>query len=161
MNKLPQITLAFWVMKICATTLGETAGDLLSMTLNIGYALSSLLLISVFLLTLLGQLYSRRYHSMLYWLVILSTSTAGTTMRTVDRQCHRLGSGGPLLDTHPWRGVVLGRVRAYPPVRRHLGRFPHQAPREGRFGLRHGRLFGGAGRGVAGTGADGHLVPAP
>jgi uncharacterized membrane-anchored protein len=80
MNKLPQITLAFWVMKICATTLGETAGDLLSMTLNIGYALSSLLLISVFLLTLLGQLYSRRYHPMLYWLVILSTSTAGTTM---------------------------------------------------------------------------------
>lgn len=80
MNKLPQITLAFWVMKICATTLGETAGDLLSMTLNIGYALSSLLLVSVFLLTLLGQLYSRRYHPMLYWLVILSTSTAGTTM---------------------------------------------------------------------------------
>jgi len=80
MNKLPQITLAFWVMKICATTLGETAGDLLSMTLNVGYAVSSLLLISVFLLTLLGQLYSRRYHPMLYWLVILSTSTAGTTM---------------------------------------------------------------------------------
>ncbi|NRH28890.1 hypothetical protein [Pseudomonas sp. MS19] len=80
MNKLPQITLAFWVMKICATTLGETAGDLLSMTLNIGYAMSSLLLISVFLLTLLGQLYSRRYHPALYWVVILATSTAGTTM---------------------------------------------------------------------------------
>ena len=80
MNKLPQITLAFWVMKICATTLGETAGDLLSMTLDIGYAMSSLLLISVFLLTLVTQLCSRRYHPMLYWLVILSTSTAGTTM---------------------------------------------------------------------------------
>ncbi|MCO7522621.1 MULTISPECIES: hypothetical protein [unclassified Pseudomonas] len=80
MNKLPHITLAFWVMKICATTLGETAGDLLSMTLNIGYAMSSLLLISVFVLTLVTQLYSRRYHPMLYWLVILSTSTAGTTM---------------------------------------------------------------------------------
>ncbi|MBF8732024.1 MULTISPECIES: COG4705 family protein [Pseudomonas] len=80
MNKLPQITLAFWVMKICATTLGETAGDLLSMTLNIGYAMSSLLLISVFLVTLLTQLYSRSYNPWLYWLVILSTSTAGTTM---------------------------------------------------------------------------------
>lgn len=80
MNKLPQITLAFWVMKICATTLGETAGDLLSMTLDVGYAISSMLLISLFLLTLLGQLYSRRYHPLLYWLVILSTSTAGTTM---------------------------------------------------------------------------------
>jgi len=80
MNKLPQITLAFWVMKICATTLGETAGDLLSMTLNVGYALSSVILISVFLATLVTQLFSRTYHPVLYWLVILSTSTAGTTM---------------------------------------------------------------------------------
>ncbi|KAF1052323.1 MAG: hypothetical protein GAK43_01981 [Stenotrophomonas maltophilia] len=80
MNKLPQITLAFWVMKICATTLGETAGDLLSMTLDVGYALSSLILISLFLVTLFAQLAARRYNPWLYWLVILSTSTAGTTM---------------------------------------------------------------------------------
>jgi uncharacterized membrane-anchored protein len=80
MNKLPQITLAFWVMKICATTLGETAGDLLSMTLNVGYALSSLILISVFVLTLITQLMAKTYKPLLYWLVILSTSTAGTTM---------------------------------------------------------------------------------
>ncbi|RFQ12701.1 hypothetical protein D0N87_28215, partial [Pseudomonas sp. ATCC 13867] len=69
MNKLPQITLAFWVMKICATTLGETAGDLLSMTLDVGYAISSLILISVFLVTLVGQLASKRYVPWLYWLV--------------------------------------------------------------------------------------------
>ena len=80
MNKLPQITLAFWIMKICATTLGETAGDLLSMTLDVGYALSSVILISLFLVTLVTQLFSRRYHPVLYWLVILSASTAGTTM---------------------------------------------------------------------------------
>ncbi|MGY4533634.1 putative membrane-anchored protein [Pseudomonas sp. TE3786] len=80
MNKLPQITLAFWVMKICATTLGETAGDLLSMTLNVGYAISSLILISVFLITLVTQLKAKTYNPMLYWIVILSTSTAGTTM---------------------------------------------------------------------------------
>ena len=80
MNKLPQITLAFWVMKICATTLGETAGDLLSMTLNVGYAISSMILISVFLVTLLTQLWSKTYNPVLYWIVILSTSTAGTTM---------------------------------------------------------------------------------
>jgi uncharacterized membrane-anchored protein len=80
MNKLPQITLAFWVMKICATTLGETAGDLLSMTLNVGYAISSLILISVFVVTLVTQLFSKTYHPVLYWIVILSTSTAGTTM---------------------------------------------------------------------------------
>lgn len=80
MNKLPQITLAFWVMKICATTLGETAGDLLSMTLDVGYAISSLILISVFVLTLVTQLMAKTYKPILYWIVILSTSTAGTTM---------------------------------------------------------------------------------
>jgi uncharacterized membrane-anchored protein len=80
MNKLPQITLAFWVMKICATTLGETVGDLLSMTLNVGYAISSLILISVFVLTLVTQLMAKTYKPLLYWIVILSTSTAGTTM---------------------------------------------------------------------------------
>ncbi len=80
LNKLPEITLTFWVMKICATTLGETAGDLLSMTLNVGYAISSLILISAFLITLGLQLFSKSYNPVLYWIVILSTSTAGTTM---------------------------------------------------------------------------------
>lgn len=79
-SKLPQITLLFWIMKICATTLGETAGDLLSMTMNVGYAASSIILISIFIVTLIIQLLSKTYHPMLYWLVILSTSTAGTTM---------------------------------------------------------------------------------
>lgn len=80
LNKLPEITLAFWVMKICATTLGETAGDLLSMTLNVGYAMSSLILISAFLVTLGLQLFSKSHNPVLYWIVILATSTAGTTM---------------------------------------------------------------------------------
>ena len=80
MSKLPQITAFFWIMKICATTLGETAGDLLSMTLNVGYAVSSILLLGVFLATLITQLISKSYNPLLYWTVILSTSTAGTTM---------------------------------------------------------------------------------
>jgi uncharacterized membrane-anchored protein len=67
-------------MKICATTLGETAGDLLSMTLNVGYAVSTVILLSVFLVTFGGQMISKRYHPLLYWTVILTTSTAGTTM---------------------------------------------------------------------------------
>jgi uncharacterized membrane-anchored protein len=91
MNKLPQITLAFWIMKICATTLGETAGDLLSMTLDVGYAVSSMILISFFVLTLLGQIASNRYKPVLYWSVILSTSTAGTTMS--DFMDRTLGMG--------------------------------------------------------------------
>ncbi|MES3039574.1 MAG: hypothetical protein V4730_00280 [Pseudomonadota bacterium] len=79
-NKVAQITLLFWVMKICATTLGETAGDLLSMTLNIGYGMSTLLLMSCFLLSLLAQLRARAFNPTLYWTVILTTSTAGTTL---------------------------------------------------------------------------------
>lgn len=80
MNKFPQITITFWIMKICATTLGETAGDLLSMTLNIGYAVSSIILLLFFFSTLLVQLFSKKYHPVIYWAVILATSTAGTTM---------------------------------------------------------------------------------
>lgn len=80
MNKVAQVNLYFWVMKICATTLGETAGDLLSMTLNVGYAISSIILLTLFLASLTAQLMSRAFHPALYWLVILTTSTAGTTM---------------------------------------------------------------------------------
>ncbi len=80
MKKIPEITLMFWIMKICATTLGETAGDLLSITMNVGYAISSLVLIGFFFATLVTQLTARRYIPPLYWAVILSTSTAGTTM---------------------------------------------------------------------------------
>lgn len=90
-NKIPQITIAFWVMKICATTLGETAGDLLSMTLKIGYGLSSLILFSFFLITLTLQLIAKKHNPILYWLVILSTSTAGTTMS--DYMDRTLGLG--------------------------------------------------------------------
>lgn len=85
-NKVAQVTLAFWLMKICATTVGETAGDLLSMTLSIGYAVSSGILIGFFLITLVAQLKSDRFHPFLYWAVILATSTAGTTISDyVDR----------------------------------------------------------------------------
>jgi uncharacterized membrane-anchored protein len=79
-NKLPEITLLFWIMKIAATTLGETAGDLFSMTLNIGYAMSSIFLFGIFVVALTAQLRSKKYRPSLYWMVILATSTAGTTM---------------------------------------------------------------------------------
>ncbi len=91
MSKLPQITFAFWVMKICATTLGETAGDLLSMTMDVGYAVSSLILLSMFLVTLVAQLRVKKHYPALYWMVILSTSTAGTTMS--DYMDRTLGLG--------------------------------------------------------------------
>jgi len=90
-NKVPQITVAFWVMKICATTLGETAGDLLSMTLNVGYAVSTLILMGIFLATVGAQLVAESYRPLLYWTVILSTSTAGTTMSDYMDRTLKLG----------------------------------------------------------------------
>ena len=79
-NKVARVTALFWVMKIAATTLGETAGDLFSMTLNVGYAISSLALLTIFAVTLIAQLRAQKFHPPLYWAVILATSTAGTTM---------------------------------------------------------------------------------
>jgi uncharacterized membrane-anchored protein len=91
MNKVAQVTIYFWIMKICATTLGETAGDLLSMTMSVGYGISSIILLSLFLATLLMQLFSGKFHPVLYWSVILTTSTAGTTMS--DYMDRTLGLG--------------------------------------------------------------------
>lgn len=80
LGKLPLITAGYWIIKICATTLGETGADHFSMTLNLGYAVSSLIFIAVFLLTLGFQLVSKKFNPILYWLVFTSTSVAGTTM---------------------------------------------------------------------------------
>ncbi len=79
-NKVAQVTLIFWIMKICATTVGETGGDLISMTLSVGYAISSLILIGFFIVVLIAQLKAKAFHPILYWGVILATSTAGTTI---------------------------------------------------------------------------------
>ncbi|OCZ49821.1 hypothetical protein [Dehalobacter sp. TeCB1] len=80
MRKIPQITLLFWIMKIFATTLGETGGDLIAQTLNVGYAASALIFIRFFAVLVILQLFSRKYHPWLYWSVILATSTSGTVM---------------------------------------------------------------------------------
>jgi len=79
-NKIAKVTFFFWIMKICATTLGETAGDLVSMTMNVGYAVSSIILLSLFFISAVAQLKSKKFHPILFWTVILTTSTAGTTM---------------------------------------------------------------------------------
>jgi len=85
-TKVAPVTVAFWIAKVCATTLGETAGDLLSMTLALGYASSSLLLFALLALVLGAQLRARRFHPARFWLVVVLTSTAGTTLSDfVDR----------------------------------------------------------------------------
>ncbi len=88
-NKLPLITAAFWIMKITATTLGETGGDWLSMTMNVGYLASTVIFFTLFVVALLLQLTVKKHHPYLYWTVIIATSTAGTTMSDyMDRTLH-------------------------------------------------------------------------
>ena len=79
-SKVPAVTIAFWIIKICATTVGETGGDALSMTLKLGYALSTLIFLSIFLVTVSAQIASRRFHPFIYWAVVVATTTVGTTM---------------------------------------------------------------------------------
>ena len=91
LSKVPQVTFAFWIVKILATTLGETGGDALSMTLNLGYAISSLIFLAFFLVTLVAQVKSKHYHPVFYWLVVVATTTVGTT--TSDYFDRTLGLG--------------------------------------------------------------------
>ena len=93
MSKVPAVTLGFWVIKIIATTLGETGGDAVSMTLNWGYALSSAMFIGVFVLAVGAQITAKSFHPFLYWVVIVATTTAGTTM--ADFADRSLGIGYP------------------------------------------------------------------
>lgn len=73
-NKVAQVALTFWIIKICATTLGEMAGDLLSVTMNVGYGLSSVILIGLFLVSVVAQLKSSRFHPMLYRVAFVTQS---------------------------------------------------------------------------------------
>jgi uncharacterized membrane-anchored protein len=79
-SKVPQVAIAFWIIKIAATTLGETGGDALSMTLNLGYLLSTIIFMACFIAVLWVQLRARKFHPFLYWAVIVATTTVGTTM---------------------------------------------------------------------------------
>jgi uncharacterized membrane-anchored protein len=79
LSKVPRVTLAFWIVKILATTLGETGGDALSMTLNLGYAVSTLIFLAFFIVTLIAQVSSKHYHPLYYWAVVVATTTVGTT----------------------------------------------------------------------------------
>jgi len=110
LKKLPEVTLAFWVMKIAATTLGETAGDLFSQTLQLGYFLTTVALFALFLVTLVVQLRSRQYNPIFYWTVILSTSMAGTTISDFmnrDASSTYLKAGSSSLGWGP-QGLGLG-----------------------------------------------------
>lgn len=94
MSKLPRITVSFWIMKIIATTLGETGGDFVAQTLNVGNALSSVILVSLFVIALSFQMRTAIFKPFLYWTVIVSTSTAGTTIADYIDNTLKLGHAG-------------------------------------------------------------------
>jgi uncharacterized membrane-anchored protein len=88
-NKVAEITLLFWLMKIVATTLGETLGDYLSMTMNLGYLTALFVTFGFFLITLVIQLKANRYIPIFFWLVIIATTTLGTEISDfMDRSLH-------------------------------------------------------------------------
>ncbi len=89
LSKAPQATLMFWLVKICATTVGETGGDAVSMTLKLGYGIATLIFLGFFAVTMTAQVAARRYHPWTYWLVVVATTTIGTTTSDfIDRTLH-------------------------------------------------------------------------
>lgn len=97
-NKVAAITLLFWLMKIIATTLGETLGDFISMTLGLGYLLGIAITVALFVGMLLIQLNLRRFTPVVYWLVIICTTTLGTEISDfIDRSLHIGYTGGSII----------------------------------------------------------------
>jgi uncharacterized membrane-anchored protein len=92
-SKVPEVTLVFWFIKILATTLGETGGDAVSMSMDLGYAVSSFIFIGIFVVAVVAQISAKAFHPWLYWLVVIATTTAGTTM--ADFADRSLGIGYP------------------------------------------------------------------
>ena len=86
LSKVPAVTLSFWIIKILATTLGETGGDALSMSMNLGYLISTGIFAGIFLIAVLAQIAAKKFHPFLYWTTIIATTTVGTTSADfVDR----------------------------------------------------------------------------
>ena len=79
-SKVPAVTLGFWVIKVLATTLGETGGDAVTMTLGLGYLVGTAIFAVVLFVAVGAQMAARRFHPFLYWFVIIATTTAGTTL---------------------------------------------------------------------------------
>jgi uncharacterized membrane-anchored protein len=91
LSKVPQVTLAFWVIKILATTLGETGGDALSMQLGLGYLVSTFIFLAFFVVALVVQVAARRFHPLAYWACVVATTTVGTTTSDLFDRTFGLG----------------------------------------------------------------------
>jgi len=92
--KVPEVTLVFWIIKIAATTLGETGGDTVSMTLNWGYLVSTALFLSLLVVLVIWQIAVKKFHPWLYWATIVASTTAGTTMADFADRSLGIGYAG-------------------------------------------------------------------
>ncbi len=96
--KVPQVTLLFWIIKIAATTLGETGGDAVSMSMNLGYVVGTAIFAVLFAIFVVWQIKATRFHPALYWATIVATTTVGTTLADLaTRDLHIGYAGGSLL----------------------------------------------------------------
>jgi uncharacterized membrane-anchored protein len=94
LSKVPAVTLSFWVIKILATTLGETGGDAVSMSMNLGYLVGTAIFAVIFAAAVVFQIRARRFHPVLYWLTIIATTTVGTTMADFADRSLGIGYAG-------------------------------------------------------------------
>jgi uncharacterized membrane-anchored protein len=93
-SKVPAVTLTFWIIKIAATTLGETGGDTVTMTLNWGYLAGTVLFLSALLLLAAAQIAAKKFHPWLYWATIVASTTAGTTLADFADRSLGIGYAG-------------------------------------------------------------------
>jgi uncharacterized membrane-anchored protein len=97
-NKLPEVTLGFWVIKVLATTLGETSGDTVTMTMDLGYLTGTAIFLSVLIVLVGIQIAAKKFYPLLYWSVIVASTTAGTTMADFATRSLGIGyTGGSLI----------------------------------------------------------------
>ena len=92
--KVPEVTLIFWLIKILATTLGETGGDAVSMSMNLGYLLSTAIFAVIFIVAVMAQIKAKQFHPTLYWVTIIATTTVGTTLADFADRSLGIGYAG-------------------------------------------------------------------
>ncbi len=94
MSKVPEVTLYFWLLKVLATTLGETGGDSVTMSMNLGYLVGTAIFAAIFVAVLVVQVRSKQFHPLLYWAVIVATTTVGTTLADLLDRSMGIGYAG-------------------------------------------------------------------
>lgn len=94
LSKVPEVTLVFWIIKIAATTLGETGGDAASMSMNLGYLVATGIFAAIFLIAVGAQIAAKRFHPYLYWTTIVATTTVGTTLADFADRSLGIGYAG-------------------------------------------------------------------